>query len=306
MIPQNFDKYSNCPCESLLNAKFCCYQNSNWYKKKSLITLKQYIGVEKKCYANILNNCDGGISKEHYISHNILKTFEENKSVKIMGLPWIAQNTFSLISPDSLTAKILCVNHNSALSTLDNEMGRFMKTIKNFDSDFISQNPQNDFTIFSGEDIERWMLKTICDFIASKNIAKNGKKEELIIKNEYLDIIFNNKDLPKFWGLYFSATLNQKTQKFDSFSLLPFIYEDEIKAVEFLFHNFKFYLILGTPNYTNPFGVYRPQYITFSDGIVKKTIQFSWNDKKYSSFVDLKRIGTTSKLPQNWDDHLKS
>jgi hypothetical protein len=41
-------------------------------------------------------------------------------------------------------------------------MGRFFRTILDFDEDFNRDTPKEELAVFSGEDIEKWMLKTVC------------------------------------------------------------------------------------------------------------------------------------------------
>ena len=52
---------------------------------------------------------------------------------------------------------MLCKRHNEALSPLDEEAGRLIETIGNYDRGFNQDNPRTDITVFCGEELEKWM-----------------------------------------------------------------------------------------------------------------------------------------------------
>jgi hypothetical protein len=81
------------------------------------------------CYLSHTNDCDGGISGEHYISATVLEQLSE-PAVAIDGVFWLPPGERKVVGINSLTANILCVRHNSALSALDAEAGQFLRTIK--------------------------------------------------------------------------------------------------------------------------------------------------------------------------------
>ena len=68
-------------------------------------------------------------------------------------------------------SNILCSRHNQILSKYDTEAGRLHNCILKFDADFNSPSPKNDVIQINGDYIEKWMLKTICGLVASKQIA---------------------------------------------------------------------------------------------------------------------------------------
>jgi len=70
----------------------------------------------RRCWAAVLGNCGGGISGEHLVSKRLFR----RKTVVVQGLPWNEKNPQS-IGLNALTANILCRDHNSALSIVDDE-----------------------------------------------------------------------------------------------------------------------------------------------------------------------------------------
>jgi len=309
-LRENFKAYDLCPCQSGLKVKFCCggASKKRWNKAPALvqvrpIPVKDY--AHRKCYASLTNKCSETISSEHYISHNILKQLEYKKAVQITGLPWINYETWRRVPIKNLAANILCENHNQALSKLDAQMGRFFRTILNFDEDFNRDAPKEELAVFSGEDIEKWMLKTVCGMVASCQLAMQGEKNDVPLKREWVDILYHNHSWPEHWGMYFKVPKGRTINIFKSISVQPLTGAGELKAVEFSINEFKFNLILGKPDKPWDCGRYRPRTMIFYQKGVKKYIEICWQNNAYQSQVDLKRIGTTASEPPDWEPWMK-
>ena len=304
-LRENFKAYDLCPCQSGLKVKFCCggASKKRWNKAPALvqvrpIPVKDY--AHRKCYASLTNKCSETISSEHYISHNILKQLEYKKAVQITGLPWINYETWRRVPIKNLAANILCENHNQALSKLDAQMGRFFRTILNFDEDFNRDAPKEELAVFSGEDIEKWMLKTVCAMVASSQLATQGQKMDVPLKREWVDILYNNHSWPEHWGMYFKDS-DRTISKFKSISVQPVTEAGELNKAEISINEFKFNLILGKPHNPWACGRYRPRTMIFSQKGVKKYREICWQNNAYQSQVDLTRIGTTASEPPDWE-----
>lgn len=114
------------------------------------------------CWAEVLGNCDTKISREHVISESFFTT----PSVKVQGLPW-CETEPKIIGLSSATAKILCCTHNSELSPLDSEIGKFTSTVREFmrisevRSKLVPTPLQiRRFTV-NARLLERWLLKVL-------------------------------------------------------------------------------------------------------------------------------------------------
>ena len=151
-----------------------------------------------KCYACGDRNCSNKISKEHFISATLLRQIHLNNAAKVAGLRWQEKETFNLIPISGLASSILCERHNNALSPLDAVMGDFAQAIADYDDTLRSKDSSVDSEIraFSGDDIERWMVKCLLGLSASKNLVANNLKPECI------DLLFANIIWPKGWGMY--------------------------------------------------------------------------------------------------------
>ncbi|HEY9300360.1 MAG TPA: hypothetical protein VIQ31_29165, partial [Phormidium sp.] len=166
------------------------------------------------------------------------------RGVKITGLHWIDYETWKLLPTESLASKILCENHNKALSDLDAQMGRFFRTILDFDEDFNRDAPKEELAVFSGEELENWMLKTVCGMVKLGQLATQGQKMDVPLKREWVDILYNNHSWPEYWGMYFKVA-DRTISKFKSISVQTFTKAGELKKAEISINEFKFNLILG-------------------------------------------------------------
>jgi hypothetical protein len=71
------------------------------------------------------------------------------------------EQTFKLISRNSLTAHILCTKHNNGLHNLDIEILRFFKAVELIEE--ILKHPEKTYGYLEfsldGRKIERWLIK---------------------------------------------------------------------------------------------------------------------------------------------------
>lgn len=126
------------------------------------------------CYLASSQNCGGGLSREHYISRALI----DQRDVFVRGMPW-QKAEVQRLSPDNLTAKILCRRHNSALSPLDTHAQRLFLGIEEASHHAsrrsLSRKPQ--FFMTSGDAMELWAMKTLAGLYASKiNFETPGYK----------------------------------------------------------------------------------------------------------------------------------
>ena len=124
------------------------------------------------CWAAPLRNCGGGISHEHLVSKSVFP----DQSIFVKGLDWCLEEPKE-VHIESLTAKILCRDHNSALSELDSEAGRAFNTIREFAQTKTERGKMpyinwafKQQTIDSRK-LERWCLKTLLNFSFGRNLV---------------------------------------------------------------------------------------------------------------------------------------
>ena len=163
-----------CPCESGRLLRSCCLTVDGALQPSSAVTYppSPKTGIRNDgCYAAALADCSADISREHYISHALLKLLSIDGKVTIDGFPWQDSGAVSSVPSPSLTGKILCRRHNVGLSSLDAIAARLFERIDQFHHEIVESalKYQNRFFLFNGHDIERWMLKTLCGAVVSGN-----------------------------------------------------------------------------------------------------------------------------------------
>jgi hypothetical protein len=76
------------------------------------------------CYMSWTNDCDGQISREHFVSASVLSHLG-GQNVSLSGVPWLAVDETKDLPINAMTAKILCKRHNEAFAPLDAMAGKF-------------------------------------------------------------------------------------------------------------------------------------------------------------------------------------
>lgn len=198
------------------------------------------------CWAAPLGNCGGGISHEHYISECVFP----NQSIFVQGLDFCLKKPKELRS-ESLTAKILCKDHNSALSELDSSAGHAFKAMRDYaditaerdKTPYINWAPMQ-FTI-DGPRLERWCLKTLLNFSFNRQlIIGPGNHEAGRVPTQLVKIAFGLEEFTSGRGLY-TAFKQKETFNLDN----HFMYTAKAQGANlamglFRLCGFRFYLNL--------------------------------------------------------------
>ncbi len=118
--------------------------------------------MASECWAASIGGCSDKITGEHILTRGIFPQDE----MFIQGLPWCLAEP-KLIGLASLTAKILCSNHNSGLSEMDIAAIQTAKAFRDALDlrDFRSQHKPTHWTRkqfrINGSLLESWALKTL-------------------------------------------------------------------------------------------------------------------------------------------------
>ena len=197
MNPPKPQRNASCPCGSGEKAKCCCLTaNNNWFKVPANLTPPPpATGFSNpNCFAASTRDCSRKISLEHFISRGLLNQLN-NKSAIIAGLAWQAKEEFNRVGINSLASKVLCSRHNTALSLLDGPVIRLSQALEDFDDSLGTETSiiNTELRLFSGEDIERWILKAIIGAVESKNLTS-------VLPGNLLDILFGIQPWPTAWG----------------------------------------------------------------------------------------------------------
>ena len=100
-------------------------------------------------------------------------------------------------TPKSLGAKILCAGHNNALSDLDKAAHAMVQTLDGYYADQAGATGdfENEFDLFSGEEIERWLLKMVWG--ASEAFPKTPKIRGEFRRRHLSEFLFRDEGLPR-------------------------------------------------------------------------------------------------------------
>jgi hypothetical protein len=146
-----------CLCGRSKLLRDCCLLQDGTYRTKAPSLdppPPQTHYANPNCYLSYTRDCSKDISAEHYVSKSVLEAF--GKNIVIEGTPWLSVGEKREVGINSLTAKILCKRHNSALAPLDHEAGKFYGRIQANYTDLQrkSLSRKRSFLFVSGEAIE--------------------------------------------------------------------------------------------------------------------------------------------------------
>lgn len=252
-----------------------------------------------KCYLSDMKGCSDKISKEHYISKNLLDKIEkQNRTIDICGLSWLPKECLKSIGKASLASNILCTHHNSKLSGLDVEIGNFFDAIFCIDKGFVNDSSTNHTYQIDGTYIERWVIKTILGMVESNQIVQKSEAG-FHYNKKCLDLMCNpSQRWPLGWGLYFSNRNSGVTHHSSSLELIPKhnAGNGELLELGLKFNGFEMNFLMRRPDHVNSFGIHRARKMIFTKGALNSEIHFNWRGHKVGQDVSYSYAGKYSGL----------
>jgi len=291
LIRPSIDPYLLCPCGGDKQAAACCLGADGNVRKyvQSIRPRPPTTGQQQDgCYLGHTHDCAGGISREHYISEVALEELSE-PAVAIDGVFWLPPGERKIVGINSLTANILCVRHNSALSPLDTEAGQFLRAIKRIHASLgrKSLSRKTLISTISGEALEQWILKVACGLFYSKiasqerqQIARDHAVEESIIAEGLF-----SKRWHRNCGLYMRAAIGQLVPGVNAISLAPAtaVYENEKRYVGIRVSLIGLeFAVVFDPRGVNPSQLasegwhFRPTDVSFRSGLRRHWLILTW------------------------------
>jgi hypothetical protein len=272
-----------CPCGSGKLLRECCVGPNNTFRTTPLDTqppLPRTGFSNPRCYASRLGDCSPLLSREHFISHGILKVLRHGGTVTINGFNWQPENSVQELPPARLASKILCKRHNESLSGLDAMALRLFQAIDNS----IRQNERKDRVfLFDGSDFERWLLKTLCGAVFSGNAHMKASDKDWRPSPLWLHVLFDGIPFPRRWGFYYAGNTAERIE--GGFKLRTL--SNPIAGVygaRISFDDELFLFLMETPpedltgTYLERY-LYRPKEIVVLNGYSENVIRFVWNDQ---------------------------
>jgi len=201
-----------------------------------------------ECWAAPLQNCAGKISREHVITRG---TFAEDELL-VQGFDW-CRSAPARISVSGLTRKILCVKHNSDLSTADDAGIRAVEEIREFvrlGTVRSSAKPRRWTLVrrtIDGFELERWFLKTLIN-VAFGREYPIGKpiQPEWRPSRELVEIALGLRRFEANAGLYLiGGQIGEFVNANEKFQIMTFTDSDQkLVGARFLFFGFSFLIYL--------------------------------------------------------------
>ena len=207
----------NCPCGSRREAQRCHRASDHsWVVERppALITGPWTGYANPGCYARASNDCDHQLTREHWISDDLLERVsgDNKKVVAVEGAAWQGtRGKQKTIGINSLSARMLCERHNGALSPLDKMASESFSHLRDDLLDMMwrvgtVEFPRG-FTLVSGPYFELWLLKVLWGAIEAKALTVNGHvaygfRLGGVTAETLAEILWRGADWPKHWGLY--------------------------------------------------------------------------------------------------------
>ena len=231
-------------------------------------------GVEPKCYARSLGNCEGGISKEHYFSKSVLKHFS---GIQPQGIPWLAHRQ-EVLDDTYFTTKCLCQKHNNQLSPLDDLAGQAFPRLFRFGFQHA------EITKISGPMYERWLLKTLLGMLSTKKIEHNGKIFlPSDVGDQWVRILFGLEPVPADCGMFIvekpgnNLTFEERCKVAAAFGA-----DQQLVGLSAAISGFRFYFTIVSSNVA--FNTQHPSYADvlhrprkFQKNGYPQEIEFKWD-----------------------------
>jgi hypothetical protein len=249
-----------------------------------------------KCWAACLGNCSDKMSREHLIT----KAITLDNEVSVLGMPWCAHE-FKKVGLASLTAKILCRFHNSALSEVDEEAVRFVEGLREafrlLAVRYTLKPRRWSIKRFyvDGPKMERWFLKTLINVACYRGSPIGPDSQTLGLPSKALvEIAFGRKAFEPNAGLYGIFDAPEKRPHTDGISILAFnTRANHVLGAVFSFLGFRLMLYLDKNGPKQPFmeigtatgalseviePCYHPEGITYRAGKgTSHAVTFEWH-----------------------------
>jgi hypothetical protein len=304
---------ANCACGSGRPARRCHRAaDDSWIATRppALLTDERSGYANPRCYARASKDCDEELTREHFITHDLLSAIAaDGKVVVVEGAAWQPKtDRQKTIGTESLSRKMLCRRHNNALSPLDKMAAEFFRyfredqldVFKYLGNDFRSEFPRG-FVMVSGPYMELWLLKVIWGAIEAGAMDLGGSPAYrfcLGVTTEQLaEILWRGAAWPATWGMY--ALLgrdNDQPIKQNSLRLRLASMGPEVLGGYVQIAGFEFLICFETPPVRR---IYRPCGITFT------RVGFPKNSWKMAAFAWPKLghpiINVVSQVPPHVD-----
>lgn len=222
------------------------------------------------CYASCLDECQGGISREHYISRSVLEV--AGSKIRVSGFPWQHPGEQSDVGISALTSKILCRRHNSELSSLDDTGATLVRALNvSFDRALHGGEFTTEQFTLDGPQLELWLLKILCGITSFSGPIR--------VPDNWVRVLFGREPFPKDAGLYLFGEPGEAVWFFNLVRMIGVADKQGVVAgAIFGVGGLAFALTLGRPIFEAAAvqSLYRPNSIVLENDSLVTRIAFTW------------------------------
>ena len=249
-----------------------------------------------RCWAECLGDCSSKISAEHVVTAG---TFTDS-SVRVKGLPWCLDK-FKTVGLESFVRKVLCRQHNSLLSPVDDAAIGLRDALCGIAALSKERNrtkpqvwPVKSFVV-DGFGVERWCLKTLMTLaFGGKVPIGEGDGRPGLPPSELVEIAFGFRNFqPGRAGLYWVGNAGEEVNVMEGAVISTFSNKDNrLGGARFWFWGLNLLLLLTTVGPPGPFSftsadgkrtvypgtIYHPQSLNIGvHRIPSHVLEFSWS-----------------------------
>jgi hypothetical protein len=203
------DHSEPCPCGSTKRAGDCHVNRArgNWKLPPYaplLVDSKTGIACDG-CYAWVTSDCSPELASEHWLPNGIGLTIGAAGQVLVSGLRHQLGRQ-QAVQNETFAAPILCQRHSDALSRLDAAAAAVFQTLDHYQTDLCTQPDRHgsEFDLFSGEVLERWLLKLLWGGVAANAFTRSGQPVGSLrasaSQTMLAEYLFRTGQLPSGWG----------------------------------------------------------------------------------------------------------
>lgn len=249
----------------------CLLRNGMVRKRPAQIVAPRGEGAHSRCYARALGGCSEKISKEHWLTADVMRTLEQHGVTSFTGFAFDPDRP---VKPTNIKAKVLCSNHNSALSPLDKVAGSFFA--------FLLEPTPSGVRLFSGHDIQRWLLKIICGMSAARAASKDRDNSAVIDPDSlWIRVLFGRDvDLPDpRTGLYLAMAEGDAANTAAKIVVAPLFRLDECVGLSLSVSWLRLHLALVPPSPSDPLfarATHQPRTIEHRKKTRSAVLAMSW------------------------------
>lgn len=303
------DPDDSCPCGSLRLAKSCHRgKDHSWIAvaPPPLLDGPRTGYGNQSCYARSSSDCSRDVTREHWLSADLLKRIADHNTVLVEGAAWMSgAETGRQIGVGSLSSKMLCGRHNAALSPLDVTAATFFEYFRDDQLDLATHMGTREFdrtfTMINGPVLQLWLLKVIWGAIEARTVRVNGRIAERfrlgVTKEQLTEILWRGSPWPAHWGMHLFNHQGDHHEpvRLNSTRLRLVTAGDEILGGAVRLSGFEFCLAFEHPDAA---GVYQPAALTLQrTGFPRswKMFAFTWPELGHDP------VNATSLLEPNAD-----